>query len=59
MAGASVVVVDCDLRRRAINLHLGLQNKVGLLEVLSGAASLESGLIKDQLTNAYFLTASA
>ncbi len=59
MAGASVVVVDCDLRRRAINLHLGLQNKVGLLEVLSGAASLEAGLIKDQLTNAYFLTASA
>lgn len=59
MAGASVVVVDCDLRRRAINLHLGLQPKAGLLEVLSGAASLEAGLIKDQLTNAYFLTASA
>ncbi len=59
MAGASVVVVDCDLRRRAINLHLGLQAKAGLLEVLSGAASLEAGLIKDQLTNAYFLTASA
>jgi exopolysaccharide transport family protein len=59
MAGASVVVVDCDLRRRAINLHLGLQAKAGLLEVLSGACSLEAGLVKDQLTNAYFLTASA
>ena len=59
LAGASVVVVDCDLRRRAVAMHLGLTAKAGLLEVLSGAASLEAGLVKDELTNAYFLTASA
>ncbi|CAN5153095.1 polysaccharide biosynthesis tyrosine autokinase [soil metagenome] len=55
LAGDSVVVVDCDLRRR--NLHRASQHEptLGLLEALSGQAPLDRCLMRDDLTNAVFL----
>ena len=55
LAGDSVVVVDCDLRRR--NLHRVSQHEptVGLLEALSGKVPLDRCLMRDDLTSAVFL----
>lgn len=46
-AGLKVVVVDCDLRRRSLNRALGVDPKIGLLEVIDGKASLDDALIED------------
>jgi succinoglycan biosynthesis transport protein ExoP len=47
-AGASVVVVDCDLRQSALNRFLPSKPEVGLLEVLNGVATLDQALLTDQ-----------
>jgi len=44
--GTRTVVVDCDLRRRTILRYLDETPKVGLLEVLSGKATLDQALVK-------------
>lgn len=54
-SGQSVVVVDCDLRRRSINQFLGVPVKAGLLEVLSGKARLTDVLIGDEVTTVKYL----
>ena len=55
MSGVNVVVVDCDLRRRNINRLLGIEPKVGLIEVLQGKASLDDALVFDEPSGAWFL----
>ncbi len=55
LAGQSVVIVDCDLRRRSINDLLGTEVKTGLLEVLAGTATVEEALIDDDATAVKFL----
>jgi succinoglycan biosynthesis transport protein ExoP len=55
MSGAKVVVVDCDLRRRGVNRLLGVDPKVGLIEVLQGTARLDEALILDGPSGAWFL----
>jgi len=45
--GGSVVIVDCDLRRRTINRLLAEAPRAGLLDILSGAAELDAVLIED------------
>lgn len=47
LAGQSVVVVDCDLRRRSINTVLQNTPEAGLLEVLAGRLRLEEALVTD------------
>ena len=47
MAGQKAVIVDCDLRRRGVNRLLGLEPTAGLLEVLSGQATLAEALMTD------------
>jgi capsular exopolysaccharide synthesis family protein len=42
--GAKVVLVDADLRQPSQHLLFGVDNKVGLTNILSGAASLEDVL---------------
>jgi len=54
-AGSKVVLLDCDLRRRAVTRMLGLEPKVGLTEVLLGRASLEQALVKDETSDFYVL----
>lgn len=59
LGGGTVVVVDCDLRRRSVNRLFAEEPKLGLLEVLSGAASLDQALIRDAVSGAMFLPLTA
>jgi exopolysaccharide transport family protein len=54
-AGQRVVIVDCDLRRRAVNRLFGIEPEAGLLEVLNGTSSLETALYHDVASGAYVL----
>jgi capsular exopolysaccharide synthesis family protein len=54
-AGSKVLLLDCDLRRRAVTRTLGLTPEKGLAEVLHGAATLESAVLLDQASGAYVL----
>lgn len=42
--GAKVILVDADLRKPTQHLIFGVENKVGLTNILSGAATLEDAL---------------
>jgi len=59
LAGAKVVVVDCDLRHASISQSLDRERTVGLVEVLQGAAKLEDALICDEKSGAWFLPVSS
>jgi succinoglycan biosynthesis transport protein ExoP len=52
LQGSRVILLDCDLRRRSISTALRLEPKAGLLEVLSGRASLESVIHHDEISGA-------
>src|SRR5690606_33005111 len=54
-AGARVVLIDCDLRRRNVNRLLGVEPEVGLLEVLNRTATLEQALMPDEASGAHIL----
>lgn len=54
-AGQRVVIVDCDLRRRAVNRLFGIEPERGLLDVLNGVATLEAALHYDEPSGAYVL----
>jgi succinoglycan biosynthesis transport protein ExoP len=58
VAGSSVVVVDCDLRRRSINELFGEKPEKGLVEVLDGTATLDEVLITDKATGLKILPLS-
>jgi capsular exopolysaccharide synthesis family protein len=58
LQGQKVLVIDCDLRRRALNRLLRNEPAVGLLEVLSGEATLEQAITPDADTGADFLPLS-
>lgn len=55
IAGLRTVVVDCDLRQRAVNRLLGVSPTAGLIEVLNGAATLDQALIRDEPSGAMVL----
>jgi capsular exopolysaccharide synthesis family protein len=55
MAGMKVLLMDCDLRRRAATSALKLKPAAGLLDVLQGRASLEQALILDTDSGAHVL----
>jgi succinoglycan biosynthesis transport protein ExoP len=55
LQGSKVIVVDCDLRRRTVNRLLRSEPTVGLLEVLSGEATLQQAVAVDSDTGAHFL----
>lgn len=58
LRGGRVLVVDCDLRRRTVNRMLDAEPGVGLLEVLSGDASLEQAISRDAASGADILPLS-
>lgn len=58
LQGRRVLIVDCDLRRRAVNRMLHSEPKVGLLEVLSGEATLQQAIMVDEPTGAHILPLS-
>jgi succinoglycan biosynthesis transport protein ExoP len=49
------VIVDCDLRQRAVNRALDTDPSIGLLEVLNGVSSLDQAMVKDELSGAMIL----
>jgi exopolysaccharide transport family protein len=55
LAGVHTVVVDCDLRQRAVNQVLGVSPTIGLVDVLNGSASLDEALIVDEASGAMVL----
>ncbi len=55
LGGATTVLVDADLRQRAISKLLPAVPKIGLLEVLNGTATLDRALVLDPATGAYIL----
>lgn len=54
-AGMTVVIVDCDLRRRNVNRLLGKEPELGLLEVLNRTATLKQVLMQDEPSGAWVL----
>ena len=56
-SGAKVVLVDCDLRRRAVT---GLMDKpeAGIVELLEGKATLNQVIIKDDKTEGWVIPAT-
>lgn len=56
-AGQSVVIVDCDLRRKGLHRMLGLENTRGLYEVLSGLAEVQDVVQADPRTGLHVLSA--
>jgi capsular exopolysaccharide synthesis family protein len=56
--GVRTVIVDCDLRRRTVNQLLAQEPQIGLLEVLSGDATLDQAIIIDEATGTAILPLS-
>src|ERR1700730_214399 len=56
-AGGRVIIVDCDLRIPSISRSLAPTAKIGIVDVISGARSLEEAIWKDPGTNLFFLPA--
>jgi len=54
-AGSRVILLDCDLRRRAVTRALGISQDKGLIELLHGTATLEEAMTLDQPSGAYIL----
>jgi exopolysaccharide transport family protein len=55
MGGAKTVLVDCDLRRRSINILLKGEPEFGLIEILEGKCTIEQALRLDERSGAYFI----
>ncbi len=56
LGGARVVLVDCDLRRRSVNVLSRHEPEVGLIEVLDGKATIDQALRLDEKSGAYFIS---
>ena len=55
-----VLLIDADLRRPYVHRFFGLQNKVGLTNVITGQASLEDGCVQStNLSNLFVLLAGS
>ena len=58
LSGKKVVLVDCDLRQRAVKRILEREPDTGLLEVLNGDAALDAALLPDTVSSAMILPLS-
>ena len=56
-AKARVILVDCDIRNPSLTRRLAPRSTIGLLDVLSGNASLGDAICRDPSTNLAFLPA--
>ena len=55
LQGARTLVVDCDLRRRTLQRFLTTMPEKGLVEVITGDATLEEAIVVDDKTGVHFL----
>lgn len=53
----SVILVDADLRRKSLSFLLGLQNTLGLSDVLAGRAGIEEAIINTEINGLTVLPA--
>ena len=53
--GGRVIIVDCDLRIPSLSRRLAPDATFGIVDVISGARSLEETVWKDPATNLFFL----
>jgi capsular exopolysaccharide synthesis family protein len=58
MGGQKAIIVDCDIRMRAINTILGINPQEGLQEVLSGEKHWRDVVGRDEPSGAHVLPAS-
>jgi hypothetical protein len=56
-AGRAVVVVDCDLRRPSVHGLFGAKDGPGLVECVTGKASLDHVIQEDKQTSVHFIRA--
>lgn len=56
-SGKTVLLVECDLRRRTLASMLGVHVRYGLYGVLSGAVPAQSAIVATHTPNMYFLDA--
>jgi polysaccharide biosynthesis transport protein len=57
-SGARTLLIDCDLRNPSLSRLLSPKAKLGLLDVVSGSATLEKAIWIDPVTHLMFLPAS-
>jgi len=57
-AGKRVIIVDCDLRNPSLSANLAPNATTGIIDVLSGARSLEETVWRDPKTSLAFLPAA-
>jgi polysaccharide biosynthesis transport protein len=57
-AGKRVIIVDCDLRNPSLSANLAPNATTGIIDVLSGARSLEETVWRDPKTNLVVLPAA-
>jgi len=55
LAGDRVILVDCDLRHRGVNIMLPEEREAGLVELLSGTAALADIIVHDAESGADIL----
>jgi polysaccharide biosynthesis transport protein len=56
--GSRVIIVDCDLRMPSLSQRLAPDATAGIVDVISGARSLEETVWRDPATNLFFLPAT-
>lgn len=56
-SGKSVVLVECDMRRRSMGQMIGVRSRGGLYAVLSEQMKLEEAVVETSQKNLYFLDA--
>src|SRR3546814_20795721 len=55
LAGARVILVDCDLRRRASSMQFNPLKSIGLAKLLEGKGTLDDAVFLDEATGLYVL----
>ncbi|MDR3508845.1 MAG: polysaccharide biosynthesis tyrosine autokinase [Caulobacteraceae bacterium] len=55
MGGSSVIVLDCDLRRRNVNSTMNLNATKGLLDVIAGRMTVREAVLVDEKTGVNYL----
>ena len=58
-AGQRTLLIDCDLRRRALTRHFGLEAKTGLAEVLGKQGDVGAAIVHDERTGLAILPAGS
>lgn len=53
--GKSVLLVECDMRRRSVAAAIGVHGRLGIYSVLSGQCDLEDAVVETPTRGLYFL----